>query len=221
MLPLTETVPKPLLPVLDRPFLDYQIELLRSNNVHRFLLLVSHLGHLIEDHYRRNWLPGVEITYSFEQQPLGTGGALKHAGHLLDNEFLLLNGDTLLDIDYRRLVADFRSRQCAAMVVAYRNCAAQVASNLAVDQDGRVAAYDKTRPTGEYVDAGVTAVSRAAFGYFPAGERFSFEQDVFPKLIDGRELTAWPTDELFFDMGTPDGLRRLEAYLSLRQLAPK
>lgn len=219
MLPLTETVPKPMLPVLGRPFLEYQLEMLEANGITRCLLLVSYLGEAIENYFRRRSRPLVEIQYSYEPVPLGTGGALQNAAPLLEDEFLIVNGDTLLDIDYAALVKQFRMQNGAAMIAAYRNQSGTVPSNLRLDENGRVLEYQKQRPSGEYVDAGVVAAKKTVLDYVPHGQRCSFEQEVFPALIVHGQLTAWRTDQPFFDMGTPTGFKMLEQHLNGRQSA--
>lgn len=216
---MTETVPKPMLPVLGRPFLEYQLEMLEGNGITRFVLLVSYLGEAIEDYFRSRLRPFVEIHYSYEPVPLGTGGALKNAAPLLEDEFLVVNGDTFLDIDYAALVEQFQMQNVEATIAAYRNRSGTVPSNLSVDKNGRVLQYQKQRPTGEYVDAGVVAAKKTVLERVPAAEKSSFEQEVFPALILKGQLTAWRTDQPFFDMGTPAGLKMLEQHLNNRQSA--
>jgi NDP-sugar pyrophosphorylase family protein len=205
-----------MLPVLGRPFLDHQIELLEVNGIRRFLLLVSYLGKTIEEHFGSG-RPGIEISYCYEESPLGTGGALKNAERLLDDDFLVINGDTLLDIEYPALVDHFRSRPAMAMIAAHRNQRQAVPSNLAVDSAGVVREYEKQRPTGEYVDAGVVAVRKSVLDLIPDAQKCSFEQEVFPKLITSGQMLAWRTEQPFFDIGTPEGPQTLEEYLSKRQ----
>jgi mannose-1-phosphate guanylyltransferase len=163
----------------------------------------------------------VTIEYSYEPSPLGTGGAIKLAERLLEDEFLVLNGDTLLDIDYGAFGAQFHRDGRLGTIAAYRNQANHVSSNLALDEHDFVIAYDKNLPTGMYIDAGVVAVRKAGISLLSPGRRCSFEQEVFPRLIAQRQLKAWPTDELFFDMGTPDGMQRLESYLRARPCAAR
>jgi NDP-sugar pyrophosphorylase family protein len=202
-----------MIPVLGRPFLDHQIELLEKNGMTRFLLLVSYLGHVIEEHLGDGERHGVEIRYSYEQSPLGTGGALKNAAGLLEDEFIVINGDTLLDIDYGAFARDFRSSRSSAMIAAYRNISQVVPSNLEIGPDGAVLKYVKQHPTGEYVDAGVVALRKPVLDLIPQGEKCSLEQEIFPILIERGEMKAWPTAVSFFDMGTPAGLAALEAHL--------
>jgi NDP-sugar pyrophosphorylase family protein len=215
MRPYTETVPKPMLPVLGRPFLEHQIELLARNGIQKVLLLVGYLGNAIERHFGAQWNHSSKLAYSYEDKPMGTGGALKIAMDKLENDFLLLNGDTLLDIDYAAFVERFRSSGKTALIAAYLNAAGQVPSNLDI-VDGTVASYTKRQTNGRYVDAGVVALRKSALDLIPAGQPSSLEEEVFPKLIASGELTAWPTATAFFDMGTPSGLKTLEAHLEMQ-----
>jgi len=214
MRPRTQTVPKPLLPVLGRPFLEYQVELLRQQGVGRILLLVGHLGEMIQAHFGDGAARGVHIAYSFEPPGLlGTGGALKNAASVLEDDFLLLNGDTLLEIDYAALVRQFRASGKWALVTAARHAGAGP-GNLRIDARGAVLDYSKRQPRGAHVDAGVAAFSRRILELIPPGRPCSLEEEIYPQLIARGELTALPVDTAFFDMGTPAGLAALEAHLA-------
>lgn len=214
MRPRTETVPKPLLPVLGRPFLEYQIELLRGQGITRFLVLAGHLGELIQEHFGDGSTRGVSVSYSFEPPGLlGTGGALKNAEGVLDEDFLLLNGDTLLEIDYAALTRSFRSSGKWALLTAARR-SGSAPGNLLVDASGKVLDYSKRHPRGEHVDAGVAAFSRRILDLIPPARACSLEEEVYPRLIERGEVTALRLDTTFFDMGTPAGLAALEAHLA-------
>ena len=214
MRPRTETVPKPLLPVLGRPFLEYQIELLRSQGITRVLLLVGHLGESIQGHFGDGSTRGVQISYSFEPPGLlGTGGALKYAEAALEEDFLLLNGDTLLEIDYAALTRKFRAGGKWVLLTAARR-SGSTPGNLLIDAHGGVLDYSKSHPRGEHVDAGVAAYSRRVLALIPPACACSLEQEVYPQLIERGEVAALPLDTTFFDMGTPEGLAALEAHLA-------
>jgi NDP-sugar pyrophosphorylase family protein len=214
MRPLTETMPKPMLPIRGKPFLHHQLELVRSFGICRIVLLVAYLGEQIEKHFGGGAAFGMHLTYSYEPAPLGTGGALKNAEALLDDEFLLLNGDTYLAIDYAALAKAFGASKAKAMIVAYENSDGRVQSNLALASDDRVAVYRKRDPRGlTHVDAGVIALRRDVLNEIPAGSACSLEEEIFPRLIERGQMKAWMTKEPFYDMGSPAGLEALAARL--------
>jgi len=213
MRPHTERVPKPMLPVLGRPFIEHQVELLRDNGMHRFLLLVGYLGEQIEAYLGDGSRYGVEIDYSYEPTPLGTGGALKNAAGKLDHEFMVVNGDTLLEMDYAGLLRRFRESGKSLVIAATRNAPDQP-GNLLVSGEGVVLDYSKRRLPGAHTDAGVAVVGRRALELLPDGRSCSFEEEVIPVLSAKGEALAFTTDRVFFDMGTPAGLAALEAHLA-------
>jgi len=214
MRPLTEAIPKAMIEVCGKPFLHHQLELVRENGMARVLLLVAHLGEKIEQHFGDGAFLGVELSYSYEPAPLGTGGALKHAAGKLEDEFLVLNGDTFLPVDYAAMARDFRKHRPSALIVAYDNREPRKASNLAVAADGRVTAYRKRDPQGlTHIDAGAIILRREVLDDIPPGRVCSLEEEVFPKLIEQGRMRAWVTSESFYDMGTPAGLEALERRL--------
>ena len=210
MRPLTETIPKPMIEVRGIPFLQHQFELLRSCGIQRVVLLVAYLGDQIENHFGDGASLGLHLSYSYEPEPLGTGGAVKNAQAMLDEEFLLLNGDTYLAIDYAALASAFRTSDARAMIVAYENLDARVPSNLALSSAGNVTMYRKRDPRGlTHLDAGVIALRRSVLDEIPAGCKCSLEEEIFPKLIERGQMKAWVTTEPYYDMGSPAGLEAL------------
>ena len=210
MRPLTASIPKPMIEVGGKPFLQHQFDLLRSFGIRRVLLLVAYLGDQIEKYFGDGAALGLHLSYSHEPEPLGTGGALRIAAAMLDEEFLLLNGDTYLDIDYAALADAFRKSTAMAMIVAYENTDVPVPSNLALSPDGNVTMYRKRDPHGlTHVDAGVIALRREVLAEIPAGCKCSLEEEIFPKLIERGQMEAWVTTEPFYDMGSPAGLEAL------------
>jgi NDP-sugar pyrophosphorylase family protein len=222
MRPMTETIPKPLIPVAGKPFLQHQLELLAAQGLSRVLLLLAYLGEQIERHFGGGALLGCKLSYSHEPSPLGTGGALKNAESKLEDEFVLLNGDTYLPVDYAALFQAFRKSLSDALIVAYRKSnrtaasspANNVANNLAVAADGRVIAYRKHDPQGlTHVDAGVIVLRKWVLRKIPPGRFCSLEEDIFPQLIADGRMSAWVTSEPFYDMGSPAGLEALASRL--------
>jgi NDP-sugar pyrophosphorylase family protein len=222
MRPATDTIPKPMITVAGKPFLQNQLELLRASGIDRSLLLVSYLGERIEEYFGDGDKWRLNIAYSYEQSPLGTGGALKNAEQKLQNSFVLLNGDTYLEIDYAALLLKFATLQCSALIVAYKKPfgalsalpADHVPNNLCVDKDGQVKAYRKRDPEGmTHIDAGAIVLDKAVLKMLPSGQKCSFEEEIYPRLIEKGEMFAWVTSEPFYDMGSPAGHAALEEKL--------
>ena len=223
MRPVTETIPKPMIAVAGKPFLEHQLELLRVAGIDDVLLLVAYLGEQIQQYFGDGGKVGCAISYSFESPPLGTGGALKNAEARLLDCFVLVNGDTYLAIDYLALVEKFAELNCAGLIVAYKKPetafehipANQVPNNLAVGSDGAVMAYRKRNPEGlSHIDAGVIVLKKEILLGLPAGRKCSLEEEIYPRLIAQSEMRAWVTSEPFYDMGSPAGLAALEEKLA-------
>jgi NDP-sugar pyrophosphorylase family protein len=223
MRPVTEAIPKPMIPVAGRPFLEHQLELLRRAGIGRALLLVAYLGEQIQNYFGDGSSMDCGISYSFEPSPLGTGGALKNAEEQLQDCFVLVNGDTYLAIDYLAVVQKFLELNCAALIVAYEKRGAalqdvpanQLPNNLAVSRDGVVTAYRKRDPLGlSHIDAGVIVLKKEILAALPAGQKCSLEEEIYPHLIAQGGMRAWVTGEPFYDMGSPAGLAALEENLA-------
>jgi len=222
MRPITETIPKPMITVAGKPFLQHQLELLRGAGIAKVLLLVAYLGEQIREYFGDGAKFGCKISYSFEPAPLGTGGALKNAEAQLQDDFVLVNGDTYLGIDYRALVKEFAEVDCSALIVAYEKATAApqdipanfLPNNLGVNLGGVVTAYRKRNPDGlSHIDAGVVVLKKEIMAGLRAGAKCSLEEEIYPSLIAKGEMRAWVTHEPFYDMGSPAGLAALEEKL--------
>ena len=222
MRPITETIPKPMIMVAGKPFLQHQLELLRDAGIARALLLVAYLGEQIREYFGDGAKFGCNVSYSFEPSLLGTGGALKNAEAQLQDYFVLVNGDTYLAIDYSELVGKFAEANCSALIVAYEKPAAVsqhipasiLPNNLGVDAEGVVTAYRKRDPEGlSHIDAGVIVLKKGILAGLVTGQKRSLEEEIYPNLIARGEMRAWVSREPFYDMGSPQGLAALEEKL--------
>jgi NDP-sugar pyrophosphorylase family protein len=219
---LTRKIPKPMAPVAGMPYLEHQLRLLERQSLRDVLLLTGYLGEQIESYFGNGGRLGLRIRYSRECRPLGTGGALREARGLLDARFLLMYGDSLLPIDYAAAARRLEDSAALGVIVVYRDPSGDTAvrPNVALDRNGLVARYDKTAAADaglEYVEAGVSCFRRDVLDLLPdgAGGPVSFEECIFPRLIDRRQLAGLPTQQRFYDIGTPDRLRVIEEYLRL------
>jgi NDP-sugar pyrophosphorylase family protein len=212
--PVTDTMPKGLVPVLGRPFVEYQLDLLRTAGLTRVLLSVGYLGSMFSHRLGDGSRVGVRLEYVSEPFPMGTGGALRNAMARLAPEFLVLYGDTYLPIDYADLVHDFGVQRSLGLIVAYEGDPRTCRRNLTVTRTGQVSAYDKRDDKGKsHTDAGAVVLKKAALDLVPPRMTFSLEENLYPKLIAKGELRAYVTRLRFYDMGTFEGLRLLEGEL--------
>lgn len=212
--PLTYRIPKPMVPVHGKPFINYQLELIKSFGVKEVLFLVSYLGKQIEEYCRDGSKFGLKIKYSYEQTPMGTGGALKNAEDKLEEECMILNGDTFLPIDYIELIEYFHQSDKTGVITVYDNSEGIVPNNIAVGEANRITGYSKKNSRGmTHVDAGVMVFKKEVLNLIPEGQVCSLEEEIFNKLIKRGELIPFPTNQRFYDMGSYEGLETIGRFL--------
>ncbi len=210
--PITETMPKPMVPVAGVPYLEYQLRELARQEIRDIVLLTGYLGHQIEDYFGTGEQLGIRLRYSQEPQPLGTGGALRLALPLLDEEFLVIYGDSYLPIDYSAVLVKLRSSGAEGVVVVYNNRLSDtsVKNNIDLDENDYVTRYEKDGEHLSYVDAGVLGFRRSALAGPSESGVSSLETETFPKLISRRLLLGYPTGQRFYDIGTLERLKTIE-----------
>jgi NDP-sugar pyrophosphorylase family protein len=204
---LTADLPKPMLEIGGRPFLERVVESFVSCGLRSFVLMTGFRSGVIEEHFGEGSRFGASIRYSVEVEPLGTGGAVREAADLLGPRFVLTYGDVLRRFDYDRFVTAHRAN-CLAVYPR------RTEGNTAV-ADGLVTRFDKGAKDLPYVDAGFSVMSRDAVDLLPPGAS-SFEQVVYAQLAPRGELEGEVVDHDFFDIGTPDELARTRAVLEER-----
>jgi NDP-sugar pyrophosphorylase family protein len=220
MRPQTEAVPKALLQVSGRPFADTQLEWLHSIGVKDIVFSVAYLGDLIRQHVGDGGRFGLKVRYVHDgEHTLGTAGALRR---VIDSEavpeiFAVINGDSFLSLDLTAIESAFTASGCPALMTVMRNRDRWDASN-AVYREGRVVAYDKSRPDRwrqrmEWIDYGFTVLTRRAVtGTVPPGEPADLS-DVMRDLSRAGRLAGYEVTDRFFEIGSPSGLADLEHHL--------
>jgi NDP-sugar pyrophosphorylase family protein len=216
--PVTTQIPKPMVPVAGVPYLEHQLRLLAEQGLADVVLLTGYLGEQIEECFGDGSRLGLQLRYSREPTPLGTGGALREARSLLASEFLVIYGDSYLPIEYSAVVDRLRATNGSGVVVLYHDPSGEtdVPGNVAIDGNDYVVRYDKSGtkdPELRYIEAGVLALRKSVLDLMPATGVVSLEQEIFPQLIAQRGLVGLPTTQRFYDIGTPDRLRAIEALL--------
>ncbi len=213
--PVTGQVPKVLVPVNGRPFLLELLEMLKGQGIVDVILCVGYRGEQVKELLRNGGSLGLRLSYSEEgERLLGTGGALRRAQPLLDEHFLVINGDTYLPLDYADLARAFLGRGKKSMMVAYDNREdTGVSNNITLDEEMMVVKHDKGAGDCDYVEAGVLALKREVLDCLEEGASSSLERGLYPRLIRQRELAAYITGQRFYDIGTPQQLGIFAEYL--------
>lgn len=212
---LTQETPKPLLPVAGKPFLDYLLWNLKRHGFERILLLVGYKAMQIIEHYGGGERLGLEIQYAVETAPMGTGGALRLAQDYLDERFLLLNGDTLLDFNY----LDLALLEGKAAVALRRVPDAARYGRVRLE-GSRIIGFGEKEGSGPgLVNGGVYVLSRQAVELLPEGVS-SLERDLFPRLVERGELLGKPYEGFFLDIGLPETYAEAQTALPAWQKKP-
>lgn len=216
--PLTHKTPKPMAPISGKPFLQYQLELLKNNGLKDIVLCVGYLADRIIEYFDNGSTLGIKIKYSIEDEPLGTGGALRNAQQHLSEYFFVLNGDTYLPIDYSLLAKVFLERDKLSLVTVFTNKGRRIRNNVKVNSSGLVVKYSKGAEDRDMngVDAGCSIMKKAVIHLVPDQRVVSFEEEIYPILIERKQVIAYRTDQQFYDIGTPEGMQTFENVLKHR-----
>jgi mannose-1-phosphate guanylyltransferase len=210
--PLTSTVPKPVVPLVDRPFIAFMLDWLRSHGVDDIVMSCGHLAGGVRDVLGDGSQFGVRLRYVEEPRPLGTGGALKHAEALLDERFLMLNGDVLTDLDVTSQLRRHEATGARGTLGLYPVDDPSAYGLVRLNGDGAVTEFVE-KPAPDQIDtnnisAGAYVLERSVLELLVKGERASIERDVFPRLV-GDGLFGHVASGYWKDIGTPE--RYLEA----------
>ena len=210
MRPFTYEIPKPLIPVNDKPLLEYGITLLRNHGIKNIFITVSHLARKIEDHLRNGSQYGVNITYVHETKPTGTGGALRAARKYLGGApFIVLYSDVLLDLDLTEFLQAHQNIKAAIGTLALTSVADPSAYGAVKLRGSRIVEFSEkpviSGDVSRLVFAGCAAFNFSVFNFFTKKRgHLSLEQDIFPRLIDQGRLYGYPFEGGWFDVSTPE-----------------
>jgi NDP-sugar pyrophosphorylase family protein len=212
--PVTEKIPKSLLPVAGRPFLAHQLELLKSNRLQRAVLCLGYLGEQVQQEFGNGRDYGVQLDYSFDGPVLlGTGGALKQALPKLGPIFFVLYGDSYLPIDFASALVAFEAKGKPGLMTVFKNAGRYDSSNVCY-ADGEIRLYDKKHrvPEMEHIDYGLSIFSSSIFDEFPSGIAFDLSE-VMQRLLGRGQLAGLEVHQRFYEIGSFSGLKELEELL--------
>ena len=210
---LTKKHPKSMVKILDKPFLAYQLELLRASGIIDIVLCIGHLGIEIMDTFGDGSKFGVHIRYSIENKPLGTAGALKHAASMLGNTFFVMYGDSYLFLDFPQVMSYFLSQNKLGLVTVFNNHNLYDRSNIVINGN-MITKYSKVEKSKDmvYIDYGASILKKEALQLIPENHPYSLE-DLFIRLIEQKQLLAFEVKHRFYEIGSPQGLKNFEAFV--------
>jgi NDP-sugar pyrophosphorylase family protein len=207
--------PKGLAEVAGRPFLDILVDQFVRHGFRRFVLCAGHGSDQISAHYRHR--KDAEFVVSIEPNPLGTGGAVRHAlAHVRSDPFLVANGDSICDVNYEELARFHRLKGSDLTIVVIPQSGRGDVGSIDLAADDQVQSFEeKAQGTKQsrYVNAGIYLMQHAVVSELSPNTAFSLERDVFPQAVKQRKCYGYPARGRLIDIGTPDRYRAAQHML--------
>ena len=207
--PLTFVMPKPLAPMLGRPFLDYQLALIKAANIRRTVFNLHYMPDAIIKRYKTGVDWAMEFHYSIEEDPRGTAGAVKMGEEYFgDDELVVFNGDVLTDVDLTGIIELHRSKGARVTITLTRVKDPTAYGLVFTDKDGRVERFlEKPKPeeaTVDTINAGIYIINRDVIDEIPKDTFYMFEKGLYPMMLDrGDPVYAYIHEGYWLDIGTP------------------
>jgi mannose-1-phosphate guanylyltransferase len=205
--PLTSTVPKPVVPLVDRPFLVYMLEWLKRHGIDDIVLAMGYLPTAVRNVLGDGSAYGVRLRYVEEPDPRGTAGALKFAESLLDERFLMLNGDVLTDIDLSAQIAQHEATGATGTLALVPVDDPSAYGLVRLEEDNAVREFVE-KPSSDQIDtnlisAGAYVLERSILDLVAPDRNVSIEREIWPQLV-GHGLYGFPAEAYWLDIGTPE-----------------
>jgi len=213
MQPITNDRPKPMVPVLGHPFLEYQIRQLKNQGFERVLILLGYLPEVVQDYFGDGSKWGIEIEYSVTAPDQLTSSRVAAARHLIDRCFLLLYCDNYWPLQMDRLWARFREAKKPGLITVYSNKDGYSRGSVALDGEGHVRIFDRQRlATGlQGVEISYAIITDLCLDLLPDHDTL-FEEAIYTPLAAQRRLAAYPTDHRYYSVGSLERLPVTEAF---------
>jgi dTDP-glucose pyrophosphorylase len=207
LLPLTETTPKPMLPIGGRPILEHALVGLAEQGFRRFFVAINYLGEMVEDHFGDGSRWGVSIDYLRETKPMGTAGALSLMPEAPDKPFLVMNGDILTKLNFNQLM-EAHSAGGASATVCVRSYDYQVPFGVTRIEEDRLIGIEEKPTLRHFVNAGIYVVEPQTLEHVPSDRFFDMPQLLDTLLRHERPVQVFPITEYWLDVGRHDELQR-------------
>lgn len=215
--PITVEIPKSLIEIDGHPFIHHQLSLLQEKGITQVILCVGHLGETIEAYVGDGHQYGIDVRYSYDGELLlGTGGAVKRASRFLPEIFMILYGDSYLDINYKAVEEFFFQEGYPVLMTVYHNCNTLDTSNISM-KDGKIIKYEKKSSDFdlEYIDYGLMVIQKRMINAFPSGESFDLSS-LLSQAVKSDQVAAFEVHNRFYEIGSVQGIKETTKYIRNR-----
>lgn len=204
--PVTCGIPKPMVPVLNKPVMEYTIELLKKHNITDIAATLAYFPAVITDYFGDGEDYGVKLRYYIEHTPLGTGGSVRNAEDFLDGTFIIISGDALTDIDLIKML-EFHKQKGSKATLALKKVPIPLEYGVVItDENGKITSFMEKPSWGEVfsdtINTGIYILEPEVLDYYKKGDSFDFSKDLFPKLLkDNVPMHGYVTRDYWNDIG--------------------
>jgi D-glycero-alpha-D-manno-heptose 1-phosphate guanylyltransferase len=216
-------VPKPMAPIAGKPFLWYKLMQLKHMGFRKFVFLTGYLSDRIQSYFGSGEQFGIEIEYSIESEPLGTGGALRNAQQLIKGPFFMCNGDTFLNFDPEPMLKCKHQKNTDYVMLLYEPEVKGPYGYIVLDNEDRICQFvEKPEDPSNYryINAGIYYFTPKLFELFPTKPKFSIEKDIFPLLTqEPYRFHGVPYSGYFIDIGVPENYHQFIKDVESRKIA--
>jgi NDP-sugar pyrophosphorylase family protein len=204
-------VPKPMFSFAGNPFLHYKLAQLQEAGIRRVILTIGYLGEQIQEYFGKGEEYDLEIEYSVETEPLGTGGGLKQVESLLTGPFFMINADTYYELSWQDMADAYKLAGAPHMMMLTQPINPGQEGTVVLDEDGYIVEFAEKAPNFEnkLINGGVYLLDPVIFGKIPEG-KCSIEKDVFPQIAAERSMKGYYYGGYFIDIGTPSFYERFQ-----------
>lgn len=205
-------IPKPMAPIRNIPFLSFILDQLNKNHFEKIVLAVGYMGEKIENFYGNNY-KDLEIIYSYEYSPLGTGGCVKKALSLIEDEFVfVINGDTYFDVNFNEIIKSNNT----VIACKYMSDTSRY-GKVIFDKNKIIKEFKEKKPKSiGYVNGGIYYIKSNIFNEYSLAEKFSIEKDFFERYLNNLKIKAYISNGYFIDIGIPDDYERAQNDLYIK-----
>ena len=210
---IVKNIPKAMVDIKERPFLEYLVLQLKNYSLNDIILCTGYLKGRIENYFGNGNNLGVNIIYSEETEPLGTGGAIKFAENLIaEGDFIVMNGDSLFDINLCKLIDCYLKKKALVTIALAKVKDALRYGSVEMSKDNKIKSFiEKVECShSNLINGGIYVLNKEIFKYIPKNKLVSLEKEIFPKLVNSNRFYGISFKNYFIDIGVPEDYKKIQ-----------